>query len=156
MPNPQTELLKGLSAEDEAGVMAIGMAIHASTGKVLFHIGEPADNIFLIQQGRVSLTLPLTVRGVEEDVLVEERLPGETLGWSALIPPHRFTLKAIATAESDLLCFPRVTLLEYFERHSTAGQIVTRNVASVIGHRLGVFQAMWAREMQRAVEHRFS
>ncbi len=156
MPNVQTELLKGLSTKETAALMALGIGFHATAGKVLFRIGEPAESIYLIQSGCVALTLPLTVRGAEEDVLIEERLPGETFGWSGLIPPHRFTLKAIVSAESDLLSFPRAALLDHFAGRPAIGQIVTSNVASIIGHRLGVFQTMWVREMQRTIEHSFS
>ena len=45
-------------------------------------------------------------RGREEDVLIEEREAGQTLGWSALIPPHRFTLKATAPLDTDVLALP--------------------------------------------------
>ena len=38
------------------------------------------------------------------------------------------------------------------DAHPAAGYTVSLNLASVIGQRLHVFQAMWLREMQRAVE----
>jgi hypothetical protein len=83
-------------------------------------------------------------------------MAGETLGWSGLIPPHRFTLKATAPVEGELLTFERRALLEHFAANPTIGYMVTRNVAAVIGHRLGVFQAMWLREMQRVVDQRWA
>ena len=89
-------------------------------------------------------------------VLIEERAPGQPFGWSALIPPHRFTLKATAPLDTEVLAIPRTTLLQYFETHPDIGYIVTQNVAEVMGRRLQVFQAMWLREMQRVVELRTS
>ncbi len=80
---------------------------------------------------------------------MEERSAGQTLGWSALIPPHRFTLKATAPIETDLLAFRRGPLLDYLAAHPEVGYPVTRNLAAVVGQRLQVFQAMWLREMQR-------
>jgi CRP-like cAMP-binding protein len=156
MPNPQTDLLKGLPADEEARVTALGVRLTVPAGHVLFKLGDVADRVYLVARGRVALTLPLTVGGADEDVLVEERLAGETLGWSGLIPPHRFTLKAKAVPECDLLVFPRAALLDHFAVHPNVGYTVTRNLASVIGHRLEVFQTMWLREMQRVVEHRHS
>ncbi len=41
-------------------------------------------------------------------------------------------------------------------RIPTVGYTVSRNVASVIGHRLEVFQTMWLREMQRVIELRYT
>jgi CRP-like cAMP-binding protein len=156
MPILQTDLLNGLSEPEAARVTALGDSITTAAGHVLFNLGEPADKVYLVLRGRIALTLPMQIRGGEQDVLVEERLAGETLGWSGLIPPHRFTLKASASVESELLAFPRVALLDYFSANPAVGYAVSRNVASVIGHRLEVFQTMWLREMQRVVELRYS
>jgi CRP-like cAMP-binding protein len=89
-------------------------------------------------------------------VLVEERAAGQMVGWSGLIPPHRFTLKASAQIDTDVLRLPRTPLLEFFDRNPAVGYVVMRNLASVVGQRLQVFQAMWLREMQRFVETRSS
>ncbi len=156
MPTLRTDLLNGLSEPEAARVAALGLSVTTPAGHVLFNLGEPAEKVYLVMKGRISLTLPMQIRGGEQDVLVEERLAGETLGWSGLIPPHRFTLKASASVESELLAFPRVALLEYFDANPTVGYTVSRNVASVIGHRLEVFQTMWLREMQRVIELRYS
>ena len=117
-------------------------------------MGDEAKALYLVERGRIALTLPMQVMGREEDVLVEERSPGQTVGWSALIPPHRFTLKATAPLDTYVLAFERSALLDYFGKWPVVGYIVTRNVASVIGQRLQVCQAMWLREMQRVVELR--
>ncbi len=106
----------------------------------------------MIDRGRVDLTLPMQVFGREQDILVEERTAGQTLGWSALIPPHRFTLKATAKIDSDLIAFPRAGLRDHLARHADVGQAITMNVAATIGQRLQVFQAMWLREMKRGLE----
>jgi CRP-like cAMP-binding protein len=156
MPSSQTDLLKGLSEDEADLLLAVGNPITVPAGGVLFRLGEQADRVYQVVRGRVTLTLPMQVRGAEEDVVIEERLPGETLGWSGLIPPHRFTLKATAAAQSELVAFPRAALLDHFSAHPTVAYTVTRNVAAVIGHRLQVFQTMWLREMQRVVELRYS
>lgn len=156
MPAPQTDLMKGLSREEADKLMALGKPITIPAGGELFDVGSPADRVFQVVRGRVTLTLPMQVRGKQEDVLIEERLAGETLGWSGLIPPHRFTLKASAPVESELIAFPREALVAHFEGRPHVAFTVTRNVASVIGHRLQVFQTMWLREMQRVLELRYS
>jgi CRP-like cAMP-binding protein len=154
MANGIPELLKGLPAEEASDIIALGKPIRLAAGALLFGLGAMADSIYVIRYGRIALTLPMQVGGREEDVLVEERMPGQTVGWSALIPPYRFTLKAIAPLETEVIAFTRSSLLEHFGHWPVVGYIVTRNVASVIGQRLQVFQAMWLREMQRVVELR--
>ncbi len=156
MPRPQTDLLKGLNDDQAAEVLALGTPMALAAGDVLFRLGEPAERMFLVGSGRIHLTLPVAIRGKDEDVLIEERLVGETVGWSGLIPPHRFTLKGIAPVATELTAFSRAALLEHFAANPAVAYAVTRNVAAVIGQRLQVFQTMWTREMQRSVELKYS
>jgi len=152
MAYEQLELLKDLTAEEVQRVLALGTRIAVPSGASLFQLGDPAERLFLIERGRIRLTLPMQVRGREEDVVVEERTSGQTVGWSALIPPHKFTLAATAPLETELIALPREELRKHFAAHPTVGYKITLNLAVVIGHRLQLFQAMWLREMQRTVE----
>jgi CRP-like cAMP-binding protein len=96
----------------------------------------------------------MQVRSREENILVEERSPGQTVGWSALIPPYQFTLTASAPLETEVIALPREALDNYFSSHPATGYSVSLNLSSVIGQRLQLFQAMWLREVQRMVEAR--
>jgi CRP-like cAMP-binding protein len=151
MTNGQPDLLKGLSQDERDAVLALGGRYILSPGRELFHLGDAADSVYLVHRGRVRLTLPMQVRGREEDVLVEERAPGQTVGWSALTPPYRFTLTATAPLETEVIAISRDALLGYFNVHPALGCLVSLNLAAIIGHRLQLFQAMWLREMQRTV-----
>ena len=148
------DLLNGLSPERAAGLMALGNRLLLTTGSELFHLGDAAENIYVVARGRVRLTLPMEVRGHEENILVEERSSGQTVGWSALIPPYRFTLTASAQLDTAVIAFSREALTSYFANHPDTGYAVSLNLSSVIGHRLQLFQAMWLREIQRMVEMR--
>jgi CRP-like cAMP-binding protein len=152
MPDNQPDLLKSLSAEQARAVLAIGTRLSVPTGNVLFHLGADAGHLYVIERGRVNLTLPMQVYGREEDILVEERTAGQTLGWSALIPPHRFTLKATAQIDTELLAFPAPALHDHFTANPDVGHRIMLNVATTVGQRLQVFQAMWLREMKRGLE----
>jgi CRP-like cAMP-binding protein len=154
MTRSQSDLLEGLVPDDAVELMALGTRIPVPLGSELFRLGDPATSVFVIERGRIALAMPMQVFGRAEDVLIEERTAGEALGWSALIPPHRFTLKAGAVLDSEVIGIPRDALLEFFKAHPAIGYVVTRNVAEIIGQRLQVFQAMWLREMQRAIELR--
>ena len=148
----QPDLLRGLTDEQCAEVLALGSRLSVASGKDLFTLGSEAECVFVIERGRIRLTLPMKVRGSEEDVLVEERCAGQTIGWSALIPPYRFTLKASAPLDAEVICLPRKQLQQHFASHPEVGAIVALNLASVVGQRLQLFQTMWLREMQRTIE----
>ena len=152
MTRVASDLLAGLAEDEAAEVVTLGSTTRLGPSEVVFELGEAAESLYLLEAGRVALSLPMKVRGTEQDVLIEERAPGQAFGWSALVPPHRFTLKASTSMESEVLALPRAALLEHFARRPEVGYTVTRNVAAVIGQRLQVLQAMWLREMQRVVE----
>jgi CRP-like cAMP-binding protein len=150
------EFLNGLSADEAVAVLALGARKQLAPGTVLFKLGDAAHSLYLIERGRIALTLPMQVKGEEQDIMVEERIAGQTVGWSALIPPHRFTLKATAQIETDVLAISRGVLHAHLASRPAVANTLTMNLASVIGQRLQVFQAMWLREMQRVVELRSS
>lgn len=146
------ELFVGLPSHQIEQALAFGSRVTLRSGAELFTIGTEADRIFIVERGRIKLTLPMQVRGRDQDVLVEEMGPGQTVGWSALVPPYRFTLKATAPVETEVIALSRDALRELFADDPAAGYTVTMNLAAVIGERLQLFQAMWLREMQRTVE----
>jgi CRP-like cAMP-binding protein len=149
-----TDLLAGLSPDEAQHLCALGTPRSLAGGAALFHLGDQADSLFLVERGRIKLTLPMRVRNRDEEVLVEERGPGQTVGWSALIPPYRFTLTGIALFEADVLALSRAALRAHFAAFPAVGYTVSLNLAAVIGQRLQVFQAMWLREIERTVELR--
>jgi CRP-like cAMP-binding protein len=149
------ELLNGLSSAEVEQVLALGTKLIVPCGTALFRLGDQADRLFLTERGRIKLTLPMQVRGREEEIFVEESSPGQTVGWSALIPPYRFTLTAIASLdEAEVIALPQEALRNYFAANPAAGYKIAQNLAMVIGHRLQLFQTMWLREIQRTVEVR--
>jgi CRP-like cAMP-binding protein len=148
------ELLNGLTSAEVERVLELGTRVIVPSGAPLFRLGGAADRLFLTTRGRIRLTLPMQIRDQEENILAEEISAGQTVGWSALIPPYLFTLTATASVEAEVIAVPRQALHEYFAANPAAGCKITQNLAAVIGHRLHLFQTMWLREMQRAVEVR--
>lgn len=133
--------------------MALGTGRKLTEGEVVFRLGEEAKGVFLVLGGRVNLTLPISLDGRQEDILVEERVEGQLLGWSGLVPPHRFTLQAKAPVATELLFIPRAELEALFVQVPEVAAGIYGNLARIIGQRLQVFQAMWVRSVQRGMAH---
>ena len=146
------ELFSGLTEADATELEARGSRLTLESGQVLFRIGDDATHLYVIEHGAIELRMPMQVEGHDEDVSIEDCVAGHTLGWSTLVPPHRFTLKAMARQHTQLLAFPRDMLLPYFTSRPDVGYVVLRNIAAVLGQRLQVFQAMWVREVQHIVD----
>ncbi len=146
------ELLNGLTSAEVDQILGLGARLVIPSGDSLFRLGDPADRLFLAVSGRIRLTLPMQLRGQNENVFVEEISAGQAVGWSALIPPYLFTLTATAMVETVVIALPREALLQYFVASPEAGCKIAFNLAVVIGHRMHLSQTMWLREMQRNVE----
>lgn len=156
MLNQTPDLVQGLPQAEADAVLALGEPMTFAGGDVLFRLGDDAGSLYVVGRGRIGLRLPMDVGGSARDVVVEERGVGQTVGWSALIPPHRFTLEAVAVVDSTVLALSRRDLRRHFEANPAIGWAVTENLASIVGQRLQVIQAMWLREMQRVVQLRFA
>jgi CRP/FNR family transcriptional regulator, cyclic AMP receptor protein len=152
----QSELMRGVGSETLERLSILGRRIPASSGQVLFRLGDAAENLYVILRGRVALTLPMEIRSAQQDVTVDEKGPGDVLGWSALVPPHRATLSARAIIDSELFLLPSGALGAALREHPAAGLQVMTNLASVIGRRMHLLQAMWLRELQRLVTARYA
>ena len=55
-----------------------------SADEVIARLGEPADEFFLIRQGRIALEMPAPQGAVR----VQTADAGETVGWSWLVKPY--------------------------------------------------------------------
>lgn len=146
------ELLQGLAPVDAEKVLSLGTRKKISAGSSLFRLGDLAQCLYLVESGRIRLTLPLQIGDRKEEVLIEEKGPGQTVGWSALIPPYRFTLSAAADTDTEVVTLTPEMLHGFFESSPSLGARLCLNLALIIGHRLQTLQAMWLREVQRTVE----
>jgi CRP/FNR family cyclic AMP-dependent transcriptional regulator len=140
-----------LSDSEAARLIAVARSQQCQMGECLFLLGDYADRLYVVVTGRVELTFPLSFGGEVRDVPVESKTPGSVLGWSALVKPHRLTLSARAAETSTLATFLRQDMLRVFQAEPHIGYAVMRHIAEVVGRRLLQVQALWARELQRAV-----
>jgi CRP-like cAMP-binding protein len=148
----QVELFRDLSSEGARRLLAIGRDHTLGAGQYLFLLGDNADAFYVVRKGGLELCLPIELRGSVKDISVESVGVGQALGWSALVRPYRFTLSARATEPSELVAFARNDLQRLFEAEPGIGCSVLTRVSELVGVRLVTFQALWVRELQRAVE----
>jgi CRP-like cAMP-binding protein len=92
-----------------------GLSLHARTrlaecarwetipaGATILREGDETPLFAVVVRGRVALRLHVPERGPVTILTVE---PGDVVGWSALVPPHRATSTAVALEESGLIMF---------------------------------------------------
>lgn len=92
----------GLSPETQARLASLARLEHVPAGTEILHEGELTDDFGIVLSGRVALRMLVPERGMVTILTVE---PGDIVGWSAIVPPHRATSAAIAIEPVELLMF---------------------------------------------------
>jgi CRP/FNR family transcriptional regulator, cyclic AMP receptor protein len=151
----EAQLFAGLSEVDCRAVAALARRRTVQAGEVLFHVGDAAEELYVIRSGRVELTFPLTVMGETKEIRFQSLEPGRTVAWSALVPPHRLTMSARAATEVELLGFERAPLLELFRQRPAVGHAVMARLCHVVAGRFQEMAALWVREVQRNVSQTY-
>jgi CRP-like cAMP-binding protein len=114
-------------------ILPLAQELHLTQDEWLFRQDQAAKQIFLITQGKIALTIRF--RDNELDRL-NPYLPGEIIGWSALVEPHIYTMGAIAELPSSVIGFDGKGLLELMNVNQTPGYILLKNLSEVISERL--------------------
>ena len=150
----RASLLNGLSSDQAQALVEIAHEIHFKKGEYLFRIGNEASTLFIVRAGMVEITLPLLIRDDDSELVVEELTAGETIAWSALVEPYTLTMNGRSVTDVELVGLDRMRLLKVFEAKPDLGYRVMSNISAVVGRRLHLAQAMWAREIKRSVNEK--
>lgn len=123
----------GLDAE--ALTLLAGCAANRrfKVGEYLYRQGEPAETFFLIRRGRVAIEAHDEVRG---PLVIETVDEGEVLGWSWLVPPHRWLFDARAVDPTSVVVFDGTCLRDKCDADPRLGYAVLQRVAAVMYARL--------------------
>jgi CRP-like cAMP-binding protein len=89
-------------------LLAIGRAMTFEVDDMVLHEGRATPYLALLESGRVALRLRAPELGHPVSIMTIE--PGELLGWSAIVPPYRATVDAIATEPTTILAIDGAAL----------------------------------------------
>jgi len=92
----------GLPAETQARLAAIGRVRRVAPATELLREGEIAEEFGILLSGRIALRMLVPERGMVTILTVE---PGDVIGWSAIVPPHRSTSTVVAIEPIEALMF---------------------------------------------------
>ena len=95
--------------------------------------GDSARCFYLVQSGRVSLETRDPKRGV---VRIQTIQPGEVVGWSWVVPPHRWRFDCRAIDKVGGLAFDAEWLREKCEQNHELGYCVLKQLLVELSHRL--------------------
>jgi len=102
-------------------------------GDLLIREGGPADRFVLIFEGKVALEIVAPDR---PRVTIQTLGSGEVLGWSWLLPPHRWRLDARAVKRTRTLELPASELRDALESRPDEGYRFLLRLLPVVAQRL--------------------
>lgn len=100
-------------------------------GEYLAREGETANTFYLIQSGHVQLESKR-----DQGVSIQGAGPGEIVGWSWIVPPHRWQFDCVAREDVTGLAFDAAWLREKIEADHELGYHILRKLLDVIATRL--------------------
>lgn len=128
-----TSFTKGLEAPFLELLAQHGNEVHFEPGTYILKEGEPADDFYLIRQGRVALGTFISGRGFTTIQTIGDN---EVLGWSWLIPPHQWRFSALVILPTQVIRFDGQRLRAECEADHNFGYAILQRIALVLGKRL--------------------
>lgn len=87
-------LFKGIDAASTDWLAACAQEHPYEAGDFLLQTGKPANHLFLLVRGRVSIEAPPV--GEKGAIIIQTLADGDTVGWSWMLPPYTWNLDARA------------------------------------------------------------
>ena len=121
--------------DDEHARLVAGCARNCrfEAGQYLFHEGDPANEFFLIREGKVALDV---VAPGQEPIVFSTLGEGEVVGASWLVPPYRWMFDARATSPTHALGIDAACLRHKCEEDHDFGYMMMKRFLPVFVKRL--------------------
>ncbi|HJX69220.1 MAG TPA: cyclic nucleotide-binding domain-containing protein [Dehalococcoidia bacterium] len=127
------DILNGLDEQQRQQFKSVGCIENYQADVVICTEGEEARKFYLVERGQVvASTQP--VKGVRFPISIINA--GFAFGWSALVPPYRYTATITAMFKTRVLAFEREALLSMMRENPSLGLNLMQNIGSVIASRL--------------------
>ena len=130
------ELFHGLAADTLGKLAALAQGQTHSSGAVLYQPGDAAEDIFVLDSGRVEFTIGRGEGAAPDGFMLKK---GETFGWAALLDGYP---KRIAGArcleDSTLLRINGKAAIGVLESDPSAGFTVMRRLSGLIAKYLAL------------------
>lgn len=107
--------------------------VRFAAGTFLFREGEPAEQFFLIREGKVAVEIASPGRG---HLVVQTVGEGDVAGFSWLVEPHRYQFDGRAVTPVRAIALDGVCLRGKCEQDPNLGYVLMHRVARIVLARL--------------------
>lgn len=126
-------LIEGFSQDQVEVLNPLVSDVRFEAEQVVFSQGDPADYLYFVIDGSVSIQFK-PEDGPELSVARVE--PGDVFGWSAALGSKCYTSSAICTKSGLFVRIPGESLKKLCEEHPETGILILNRLAGVIAQRL--------------------
>lgn len=125
-----SELFKGLPRETLTRLQALCQPETHSEGSTLYQVGDPAEDLYILESGRVEFLIGRDERTTPAGFVLRT---GEVFGWAALLDgqPSRIA-RATCLEKSSVLRMNGKEVLKVLESDPASGYLVMRRLAELI------------------------
>ena len=124
------ELFNGLSGATLEKLVSLARKESYPAGAVLYRMGDPAEDFFVLESGRVEFQIGRDARVDPAGFMLKK---GEVFGWAALLENHPQRIaSARAMENSVLLRLNGKQALKLLESDPASGYVVMRRLAALI------------------------
>ena len=139
----ESPFFEAFSPADIEALAAHAVMRSVPAGAVILRENEPAEALYMIVTGKVSLSFETFDASAANERAGEARVllrtltePGRVVGWSALVEPYHYRDTATATEDTNLLVFERQWLEFRAEENPKFGVELMTQILWVLGNRL--------------------
>jgi CRP/FNR family cyclic AMP-dependent transcriptional regulator len=123
----------GLSLHTRSRLAECASIQDIASGTILMREGDETSMLAIVVRGRIALQMHVPERGTATILTVE---PGDIVGWSAIVPPHRSTSTAAALEDSTLLVFESRELRTLLDADVALAATLYPRLLEALGRRL--------------------
>jgi toluene monooxygenase system ferredoxin subunit len=127
-------LLAGISAPTLQALTELAKTEQFEAGRALYDVGDPADDFFILETGRVEFLIGRDERVSPAGFMLRK---GEVFGWAALLDnqPRRIA-RATCLEPSQILRINGKAALRVLESDPASGYLVMRRLSALIARYL--------------------
>jgi CRP-like cAMP-binding protein len=124
--------LAGLTDAQVTALAGCATPVRFAAGEFVFREGQPADACYLLRRGDVSLQM----QAADGPVVVEMISGAQVVGWSWLVPPHRWRFDAVAVDAVEAIKLDAICTRRLLHADPELGAVVSQRLLAVVSDRL--------------------
>ena len=134
----RSELFSDLTEDELCVLMPFCTDTAIAEDGMVFNEGQDASHVYVLTEGKIALQKHIRAPHARHSRRTTITLcyPSETVGWSALVEPFKYTLSAVAWESCKLIKIDASNLRRALAAYPEVGYKVTASLAEVMSRRL--------------------